>query len=152
MILCDSNLWLALALSKHVHHGAARRWLVTIEAARSAFFCRATQQAFLRLLTNAAVLAPYGNPPLSNRQAWHAYEALLTDDRIVFQAGEPAGLDVRWKQFAVRGTASPKLWMDAYLAAYALAGGHRLVTTDVAFRQFRGLALELVGTDAGRPG
>lgn len=94
------------------------------------------------------MLAPYGNLPLTNRQAWQAYEALLSDDRIVFRGEEPAGLDVRWKQFAVRSTASPKLWMDAYLAAYALAGGHRLVTTDVAFRQFRGLDLVVVGDDA----
>ena len=148
VVLCDSNLWLALALSKHVHHAAARQWLNTVEDARAIFFCRATQQAFLRLLTNTAVLAPYGNVALTNRQAWQVYEALLSDDRIVLRAEEPAGLEVRWKQFAVRNTASPKLWMDAYLAAYALAGGHRLVTTDVAFRQFRGLDLELVGNDA----
>lgn len=147
MVLCDSNLWLALALSKHVHH-AATQWLQTVTAGSSVFFCRATQQAFLRLLTNAAVLAPYGNLPLTNRQAWQAYEALLSDDRILFRGEEPARLEVRWKQFAVRSTASPKLWMDAYLAAHALAGGHRLVTTDVAFRQFRGLDLVLVGHDA----
>jgi predicted nucleic acid-binding protein len=29
--------------------------------------------------------------------------------------------------------------MDAYLAAFALAGGYRLVTTDRGFRQFNGL-------------
>ncbi len=149
MTLCDSNIWLALALSGHVHHAAARRWLNGVEGVAAVFFCRATQQAFLRLLTNAAVLAPYGNQPLTNRQAWAVYEAMLVDDRIAWRADEPAGLDVRWKQFAVRDTASPKLWMDAYLAAFAVAGGHRLVTTDTAFRQFRGLTLELVG--ASRP-
>lgn len=85
---------------------------------------------------------------MTNRQAWQAYEALLTDDRITCRGEEPAGLEVRWKQFAARGTASPKLWMDGYLAAYALAGGHRLVTTDTAFRQFRGLDLVVVGSDA----
>lgn len=148
MMLCDSNVWLALALSKHVHHVAAARWLQTVTEVSSVFFCRSTQQAFLRLLTNAAVLAPYGNLPLTNRQAWQAYETLLSDDRIMFRGEEPAGLDVRWKQFAARGTASPKLWMDAYLAAYALAGGHCLVTTDTAFRQFRGLDLVVVGNDA----
>jgi predicted nucleic acid-binding protein len=63
MTLCDTNVWLALALSKHVHHTAAH------------------------------------------------------------------------------GTASPKLWMDAYLAAFALAGRYSMVTTDAAFRQFRGLDL-----------
>jgi predicted nucleic acid-binding protein len=29
--------------------------------------------------------------------------------------------------------------MDAYLAAFALAGGLQLVTTDIAFGQFKGL-------------
>ena len=145
MVLCDSNVWLALALSKHLHHAAVREWLETIEATASVSFCRATQQTFLRLLTNAAVLRAYGNPPLTNRLAWKAYDALLADDRIVLRAEEPAGLETRWKQFALRDTASPKLWMDAYLAGFALAGGYRMVTTDAAFKQFRGLNLELLG-------
>jgi predicted nucleic acid-binding protein len=34
--------------------------------------------------------------------------------------------------------------MDAYLAAFARAGGHRLVTTDRAFRQFSGVDLVLL--------
>ena len=145
MTLCDSNVWLALALSKHVHHAAAREWFEAVEAPASVCFCRTTQQTFLRLLTNASVLSPYGNPPLTNRQAWEAYEALLADDRIVFRAEEPAGLDTRWERFAVRDTASPKLWMDAYLVAFAFAGGYRMVTTDAALKQFRGLDLELLG-------
>jgi toxin-antitoxin system PIN domain toxin len=148
VVLCDSNVWLALALSKHVHHTAARDWLEAVEEPASVCFCRATQQSFLRLLTNASVLSPYGNPPLTNRQAWEAYEALLADDRIVLRAEEPAGLENRWKRFAVRDTASPKVWMDAYLAAFALAGGYRMVTTDAAFKQFRGLDLELLGNRA----
>lgn len=145
MVLCDSNVWLALALSEHVHHEAARDWLESIETPSSVCFCRATQQSFLRLLTNAAVLRPYGNAPLTNRQAWKAYETLLADDRIVLCAEEPAGLETRWKQLAVRDTASPKPWMDAYLAGFALAGGYRMVTTDTGFRQFRGVNLELLG-------
>jgi uncharacterized protein len=143
--LCDNNVWLALALSGHVHHASARDWLETVVEPASVLFCRATQQAFLRLVTNTAVLAPYGNPPLANRQAWRAYEALLADDRIVFRAQEPAGLDLHWKELALRDTASPKLWMDAYLAAFALAGGYRMVTTDTAFRQFGRLDLLLLG-------
>ncbi len=145
MVLCDSNVWLALALSRHAHHAVARKWLECGEDPASIVFCRATQQTLLRLLTNAAVLSPYGNPPLSNRQAWVVYEAFLTDDRIAFRADEPAGLAAQWKRYALRDTASPKLWMDAYLAAFALAGGYRMVTTDAAFKQFRGLGLELLG-------
>ena len=108
-------------------------------------FCRATQQTFLRLLTNTSVLGPFGNPPLTNRQAWSAYEALLDDDRIAFRVDEPPGVEPLWKELALRGTASPKLWMDAYLAAFALAGRYRMVTTDAAFRQFRGLNLLVLG-------
>ncbi len=38
-----------------------------------------------------------------------------------------------------RSSLPPKLWMDAYLAAFAAAAGVRLVTTDAAFGQFAGL-------------
>ena len=145
MDLCDSNIWLALALSRHTHHAAVRKWFEAVHGPASVLFCRATQQTFLRLVTNASVLSPYGNPPLTNRQAWEAYQALLADDRIVFRAEEPAGLEAHWGRFALRETASPKIWMDAYLAAFAFAGGYRMVTTDAAFRQFRGLDLELLG-------
>jgi uncharacterized protein len=148
VLLCDSNIWLALALSGHAFHPAVSAWLESIEAPASVAFCRATQQSFLRLLTNAAVLAPYGNPPLTNQQAWTAYEALLADFRIAFLEEEPAGLEARWQQLTRRNTASPKLWMDGYLAAFALAGGHRLVTTDRAFAQFSGLDL-LILPDRG---
>lgn len=147
MILCDGNVWLALALSRHAHHDAVAGWLATIDEPLSLCFCRATQQAFLRLLTNEAVLRPYGNAPLTNAEAWRAYESLLADDRIVLRVDEPGGLEAIWLRFARRETASPKLWMDAYLAAFALSAGYRLATTDGAFAQFDGLDLELLPPD-----
>ena len=103
-------------------------------------FCRSTQQSFLRLLTTRAVLAPYGIPALSNKAAWSAYEGFLADERIAW-AEEPRGLESSWKRLAAGSKASPKLWMDAYLAAFAMSGGYQLVTTDKAFQQFRGLDL-----------
>jgi predicted nucleic acid-binding protein len=78
---------------------------------------------------------------LTNTQAWATYDAFIRDNRIVLATDEPPNLDKRWREFAERSTASPKLWMDAYLAAFALAAGHRFVTTDRAFRQFRELDL-----------
>ena len=144
MILCDSNVWLALTLFEHPHHTSALRWFDGVTEPRMVFFCRATQQSFLRLLTSAAVLAPIGNAPLTNRQAWNLYETLLTDDRIDTQFREPPGLERRWKEFALRDTSSPKLWMDAYLAAFALTGGYQFVTIDKAFSQFDGLNLALL--------
>lgn len=145
MHLCDNNVWLALTLSGHIHHTAARDWLDEVDEPASILFIRATQQSFLRLLTHAAVLAPYGNPPLTNAEAWAAYEGLVADDRITLRTDEPAALEGRWKEFALRGTASPKLWMDAYLAAFAVAAGCRMVTTDSGFKQYQGLDLTLLG-------
>lgn len=144
MDLCDNNVWLALALSGHVHQSAARRWFDAATEPASIFFCRATQQGFLRLLTNASVLAPYGNPPLTNSEAWAAYQAFAADDRIGVLVEEPAGLEACWVEFASRDSASPKVWMDAYLAAFAISAGCRMVTTDSDFRQFRGLDVLLL--------
>ncbi len=146
MNLCDSNVWLALALSRHGHQRVVRSWFESIEESGSVIFCRQTQQTFLRLLTNAAVLMPYGNPPLTNREAWDLYQALLADDRVIFISAEPASLEPCWADFAMRDSASPKLWMDAYLAAFAIASGYRMVTTDAAFRQFRSLDLLVLGS------
>jgi uncharacterized protein len=139
MTLPDTNLWLALALSKHTHHAAARRWPDVEHQPESIGFCRSTQQAFLRLVTTSAVMSLYGNAPLSNRDAWATFEAFIDDERFVMQA-EPAGLTAVWKRLAaLRRTSSPKLWMDAYLAAFAIATGAQIVTTDQAFLQFSGL-------------
>jgi toxin-antitoxin system PIN domain toxin len=133
---------LALALSKHKFHSAAQTWLES-QGPRQAFFCRATQQSFLRLLTTTAVFAPYRIPPLSNRAAWSVYESLLADERISW-IEEPNGLEASWKRLAGGPKASPKLWMDAYLAAFAVTGRHQLVTTDRAFKQFKGLDMVLL--------
>jgi toxin-antitoxin system PIN domain toxin len=118
-----------------------RRWSGWAErGSREALLCRSTQQSFLRLLSTRAVLAPYRIPPLSNKAAWSVYEGLLADERIAW-VEEPSGLETSWKKFAAGSKASPKLWMDAYLAAFAMAGGHQLVTTDKGFKQFKGLDL-----------
>lgn len=145
--LCDSNVWLALSISTHSHHSAAQLWFDALDGGGSVWFCRATQHSFLRLITTAAVVAPYGVTPLTNEGAWAALDAILTDDRIALDPGEPEGLDLRWREFAARSSPSPKLWMDAYLAAFARTGGYRMVTTDAAFRQFDGLDLVVLGND-----
>lgn len=146
--LCDTNVWLALAVSGHIHHEVTRTWLDSVDARRSVLFCRTTQQSLLRLLTSRAVLAPYGDQPLTNSEAWDVYEALIADDRIIFRPDEPAATERWWREFAIRPAASPKLWMDAYLAAFARAAGCRMVTTDSAFRQFNGVDVLLLGQTA----
>jgi hypothetical protein len=49
-----------------------------------------------------------------------------------------------WKRLASGDTASPKLWMDAYLAAFAMNGGLRLVTIDRDFKRFEAHGLDLL--------
>lgn len=144
MLLCDTNVWLALTLSGHVHHQAARTWLDTIDEPAVIHFCRATQQSLLRLLTTRTVLGAYGTAALTNAEAWSVYTALLADDRIAMTGHEPAGLESQWRTFAVRPSAPPKVWMDAYLAAFARTGGFELVTTDTDFRQYPGIDLRLL--------
>jgi uncharacterized protein len=143
MKLPDVNIWLALALSGHSHHQAARSWLDTQETFASIFFCRATQQGLVRLLTTAEVLSGYGLPPLTNREAWRVVESFMADERVTF-ANEPAGVEDAWKALALRDTHSPKLWMDAWLAAFALCSGFQMITTDKAFAQFKELELRIV--------
>src|SRR5437016_6788105 len=92
MPLADSNIWLALALSKHAFHPTVRAWFAWLKPPKVVLFCRFTQHTFLRLLTTAAVLAPYGIPPLSNQAAWTVYEGFLADQRVAW-AEEPRGLD-----------------------------------------------------------
>ena len=146
MKLPDVNIWLALALSGHSHHQAARDWLDVQEKPESIFFCRATQQGLLRLLTTAEVMNGYGIAPLTNREAWVVWESFMDDDRIAF-INEPADIEKVWKPCALRDMHSPKLWMDAWLAAFAFSAGCEMVTTDRAFQQFEGLPLQLIRKD-----
>jgi uncharacterized protein len=51
----DSNVWLALIWSRHVHSERARAWFAGA-ADEQFFFCRFTQLTVLRLLTTESVL------------------------------------------------------------------------------------------------
>ena len=143
MKLLDVNVWLALVLSGHAFHDAVRRWFVAQRLDGTLLFCRSTQQSLLRLLTTSAVLGRFGNPPLTNAEAWQVYQGLLGDSRVAY-AAEPQDLEQHWQRLAVRDNASPKIWMDAYLAAFAMTSGSQLVTIDAAFRQYEGLDLALL--------
>ncbi len=133
--LCDVNIWLALVVGDHPQHVAAKEWFDGREESDFAIFCRATQQGFLRLVSDRGIFKSSG---LSNAQAIGAYRWLRQDPRIIWM-DEPEGLEAKWLSYADIATASPKVWMDAYLAAFAELAGARLVTFDRGFRAFRGL-------------
>ena len=141
--LVDTNVWLALLEEKHAFHLSVSAWWDDIQDEDRILFCRSTQQSFLRLRATDALSAAYGSKPDTNLKAWQTYASLLKDERIQL-VDEPIEVERKWKELASIGTASPKLWMDAYLAAFAITGGYRLVTTDKAFKQFKGLSLLLL--------
>lgn len=139
----DINVWLAVAAGGHVHRAAARRWW---ESAKGIIaFSRMTQTGFLRLMTTAAAM---GGKPLTMAEAWHVYDRLYDDDRVAFFP-EPAGAEVKFREYATARTASPKLWADAWLLALAEAAGGTLVTLDraLAARSARCLLLDGSGRD-----
>lgn len=93
-------------------------------------FCRVTQMAFLRLITNPAIT---GRDALSRRQAWDAVDQLMADSRVRFLS-EPDTLVPLWKALSKRDDHDHLLWTDDYLAAFAQAVDAELVTLDGVFR------------------
>ena len=138
--LCDTNVFIALAVEQHTHHCLAARWFNNLGDEDTAAFCRATQNSFLRLLTRK-IADNYS--PLTNLQAWQVYDQLCSDDAVML-VPEPADIEVFWRKLARHSTASPKVWMDAYLAAFAIAGRFRMVTLDHDFKNFETHGLDLL--------
>lgn len=132
--LLDANVWLALAVEAHTHHRLAKTYWEN-DAAPTAAFCRLTQMALLRLLTNKTVM---GNQVLSPSAAWTTSAAFLALPEVRLLV-EPLGLEAPWARFASSDRSTQNLWADAYLAAFAVAGGMRLVTFDKGFSRFREL-------------
>jgi predicted nucleic acid-binding protein len=117
---------MALSLEHHVHRPAARAWWQTVEGAIA--FTRFSQIGLLRLLTTPAAM---DGMPLSMDDAWRVHDGLFQDDRVAFHP-EPAGVETRFREYAAGRVASPKLWADTWLLAFAKAAGGTLITFDRA--------------------
>ena len=70
----------------------------------------------------------------------HVLDDMMVDDRFSYW-DEPNGLLLKLRLFTKGYPFSPKLWQDAYLAAFAMAGNLQLVTFDAGFQKFEGLSL-----------
>ena len=142
-LLVDTNVWLAAARSEHAANASARKILRTASVAEPAVFCRSTEQSFLRLLTTPTILKAYGVEGFTNRDALSALAAFQSLPQVDHRE-EPAGTGTLWHRLASRNTASPKVWMDAYLAAFTINAGLQFVTLDKDFRGYRSHGLNLV--------
>jgi len=141
--LFDTSAWLAATFEQHPFHGLARRALQQATPTQPAVFCRATEQSFLRLLSTVALAKTYGVAPLSNRDALAALDALQAMSQVAWRE-EPPGVYGLWRNLAASDSASPKVWMDAWLAAFAIAGALRMVTLDRDFTNFLPHGLDLM--------
>jgi hypothetical protein len=143
MLLPDVNVWLALTFDSHVHHPAAKAWFDVVSD-ESCVFCRMTQQGFLRLATNPLV---FGTHALTLSDAWQKYDVFLSDPCVSY-AEEAPGIEVLWRQHIQRQTFSPKVWNDAYLAAFAQSTDFELVTFDQGFAQYDHVRSRLLSSAA----
>jgi toxin-antitoxin system PIN domain toxin len=136
----DANVLLALLIREHSYHQRSLAWFLRLEVGEAGI-CRFVQLSVTRLLGTRTVM---GASALPAAHAWWKIAELLDDERVEFRE-EPIGLaDVLPTLFRYRQP-TPNLINDAYLAAFAIAGGHKLVTCDRGFTEFRGLALEILG-------
>lgn len=139
--LPDVNVWLALAVKQHPHHeAAAADWNDqdahggTGRGDNKLWFCRITMLGFVRLLSQPKVMA---DQALTLAQAFAAYQSFAALPEVGLH-NEPANCSSELQRLVSSELPSRRL-TDAYLAAFAKAGGLRLVTFDTDFDRFGGL-------------
>jgi predicted nucleic acid-binding protein len=96
-------------------------------------------------VTTPAIHVAHGSAPVTNAAAWEKCQELLALPQVRW-LDEPTNLTDLWRDMACLSSASPKRWMDAYLAAFAIRHGAELVTLDRDFKGFakHGLKLRLL--------
>jgi len=138
--LVDVNVLIALFHRRHRHCARAAVWLETQNSPASVAICRVVQMCALRILTTAAVMR---DDVLTAAEFWRGWDRMMSDDRFVM-ASEPPQLEIAWRAVTEPLPKGRIAETDTYLAAFAAAADHTLVTFDRGFRNFRGLDLELL--------
>ncbi len=104
------------------------------------WFCRVTQMTLLRLLTNRIVI---GTDLLRPVEAVSVYRRLLNDSRIRF-ADEPDGVEGEWLSLMEVPEASGSVWTDAWLAAFSIIHGSRLISFDGGTQRWMRASVEVL--------
>ena len=132
--LLDIIVWVALANPDHIHHAAAQTyWHRT--ARDNLWFCRHTMIGMMRLLCQPAFM---NQRVLTPTQAFEAYQHTRAQTRVGMLV-DVADLETVWLDLAKKVQWPPRMWPDAYLAAFAIAGNLRLTSFDGDFSRFPGL-------------
>ncbi len=134
--LPDVNVWLALTDERHVHHQAARQYW-SEQRAEYIAFCRITMLALLRLVTHSQVMS---GSPFTNDEAWNIYRTYRNLPITRFLT-ETENIEATLSSLTADPALPHRLWTDAYLAAFAITSGSRLVSFDTDFTRFPDLDL-----------
>jgi predicted nucleic acid-binding protein len=106
----------------------------------SCAFCRVTQMALLRHLTNGKIM---GTSVQSQFSAWQTYDICVRDVRCTFLE-EPAAVAQVFRQLTSSNSPAHGEWTDGYLAAFAIASGSKFVSFDHGISRFQQLQFELL--------
>ena len=129
--LVDVNVWVALTHDGHEHHDRASAWFDGVSKGE-AYFCRMTQVAYLRLITNQRIAESSGARHCSLDEAWECYDLFLADPRVGFLA-ESGDIEGEFRKMSRGRLPATKVLVDGYLAAFANSWGIGLVTCDKGF-------------------
>ena len=135
--LVDVNVLVALMHARHVHSAPAVRWLAGQDEVGVVAVCRVSQMGALRILTHPV---PMKTEVKSAPEFWDGWDRMIEDDRFVL-VGEPSGLESAWRALTAALPRGKTAETDCYLAAFAIAGNHRLVSFDRGLRRFADLDL-----------
>ena len=134
--LPDVNVWVAMTVPHHaLHHAATNYW--NEESVEPIVFCRTTALGLVRVCSGKNAT---GGNPLSIEESWRKYLRWRADEDVSLM-GDPYRVDEELDRLIALGVVSSKNSTDAYLAAFAISAGLRLVTFDAGFERFPGLDL-----------
>ena len=144
--LFDFNIWATLTFASHPYHDGAGEQVKQSSADRPICRVRATELSTYRLTTTPLIHRAFGVPSFSNTEAIAVLTSLFRKTGSL-EIEELKGTRELWLRLADAEKASPKIWMDAYLAAVFIRGGFDFVTLDGDFHRFStdGLSVFLVG-------
>lgn len=135
--LVDVNVLVALMHARHMHSARAVRWLAGHDEPGAVVVCRVSQMGALRILTHPSAMK---DEVKSASEFWDGWQRLMEDDRFAL-VGEPTGLENAWRALTAALPRGKPAETDCYLAAFAIAGRHSLVSFDRGLRRFPGLNL-----------
>ena len=141
--LLDTNVWIAFNFGSHPHSAHAIAFIESCTTDSPALFSRPVETSTLRLMSNPSICLAYNSPAMTNQQAAIVLKDWQSHDHINCLNAEPVNTRELWIELASIPTASPKVWMDAYLAAFAICAGHPFATLDTDFRCFESKGLQL---------